>query len=104
MRYWCYLDNREKIAQEASFLEIGAFILLILAICVFYEPLLGAPSSLIHQMLEKLAMEQNIIFSSVLNEQSSNVDYWSGVVLGMLALPIAMLMSYLFEKKMSRYW
>lgn len=88
-----------KLLKKPLFLEIGAFILLILAICVFYEPLLGASSSLIHQMLEKLAMEQNIIFSSVLNEQSSNVDYWSGVVLGMLALPIAMLMSYLFEKK-----
>ena len=87
------------LLKKPLFLDIGAFLTVVLAICLFYEPLLGASSSLIHQVLGKLAMAQNIIFSSTLGEQSSYVDYWSGVVFGMITLPIAMLMSYLFEKK-----
>lgn len=88
-----------KLLKKPLFLDIGTFFTVILAICLFYKPLLKASSSLIHQVLGKLAIEQNIIFSSILSEQSSYVDYWSGVVFGIVSLPMAMLMSYLFEKK-----
>ena len=93
----------KRFLKKPLFLEIITLLTLMLVIGIFHESLLEASSFIIHTVLEKMAMEQNIIISSILNEQSTNVKQWAELVIGIISLPIAMFISKMMITKQVKW-